>query len=165
MFSTGPLFSSDKLPDSIGKLKKLETLSISRNPINKLPASIKSCKSLQTLKASNCLFQTFPAEVIHLGKLDAVDFSHNTIRKIPEDISSITVVEINLNFNKVSGVVHDCTCNCLLVVYDALYLFKAFTDCYVCQYKGRSSKTLLIFHRKKSFLFTLTSALYAVEQW
>merc|ERR1739838_24934 len=94
--------SINKLPDSIGKLKKLETLSISRNPINKLPASIKSCKSLQTLKASNCLFQTFPAEVIHLGKLDAVDFSHNTIRKIPEDISSITVVEINLNFNKLT---------------------------------------------------------------
>ena len=70
--------SLTKLPDEIGNLKKLETLSIANGLLEELPATIANLESLSSLEIYNCPKMTkFPLVIGQLPMLRSVNISNN----------------------------------------------------------------------------------------
>lgn len=90
------------LPAEIGKLKKLETLSLNGNQIQQLPPSVGQLKALRTLNLSGNQFTEIPAGLGTLRQLDLLDLSRNRIQSVPAAVSELQAIEINLNQNQVS---------------------------------------------------------------
>lgn len=89
------------LPSEIGKLKKLETLSLNGNRIQQLPPSLGQLRALRTLNLSGNQFSEFPPGLGTLRHLDLLDLSRNKIRNVPSALSELQTIEINLNQNQV----------------------------------------------------------------
>lgn len=89
------------LPAEIGKLKKLETLSLNGNRIQQLPPSVGHLKALRTLNLSGNLITEFPVGLGTLRQLDLLDLSRNRIQSVPAEVSELQAIEINLNQNQV----------------------------------------------------------------
>ena len=89
------------LPEEIGSLKKLETLSLENNVLTSLPTSMKNLNHLRTLSLTGNGFKTFPDVLCDLRTLDAVDLSKNKITEIPANTRVCQVIELNLNLNQV----------------------------------------------------------------
>lgn len=63
-----------RLSFSIGKLSKLEVLSLRRNYLQELPITLKFCQKLTTLRLEGNKFRSIPAVVLHLINLkDIID--------------------------------------------------------------------------------------------
>ena len=94
------------LPEEIGSLKKLETLSLENNVLTSLPTSMKNLNHLRTLSLTGNGFKTFPDVLCDLRTLDAVDLSKNKITEIPANTRVCQVIELNLNLNQVCYNIH-----------------------------------------------------------
>ncbi len=66
-----------KLPDSIGRLTKLQKCALSGNEIEILPISMKECKNLELLRLSANKLREIPSWLLELPKLSWLAFSGN----------------------------------------------------------------------------------------
>ncbi len=57
-------------PASVGRLRKLEELSLSNNKLCDLPVTLRFCKNLRVLNLTKNKFKQIPAVVLHLEKLE-----------------------------------------------------------------------------------------------
>lgn len=91
------------LPAELGRLKKLETLSLNGNQLQQLPAAVGQLKALRTLSLSGNHLTEFPPGLGTLRQLDLLDLSRNKIQSVPPEVSELQAIEINLNQNQVGG--------------------------------------------------------------
>ena len=96
---------SGSLPEEIGNLKKLETLSLENNMLTSLPGSFKNLSHLRTLSLTGNGFRSFPDVLSDLKSLDAVDLSRNKVSEIPGNVRICQVIELNLNQNQVRVII------------------------------------------------------------
>ena len=100
------------MPEFLGNLTKLETLSLAGNHISAIPDGLFSkLKNLTSLTLCNNSLQVFPIEVCMLKKLDAIDLSGNKIHSIPDNLEDLQAIELNLNRNRLSNL-PSSLCNC-----------------------------------------------------
>ena len=85
-------------------MKKLENIQLNNNQLHLLPSSFASLSGLRQLTLANNRFTTIPEAVLRLGNLQLLDLSSNQITQIPDHIQTIQVDELNLNDNRVRGV-------------------------------------------------------------
>ena len=91
-----------QLPETVGSLKKLESLNLEQNGLTSLPDSCVNLKSLKTVNLSQNKLQTFPLFLCQLTHLDFANLSSNTIPELPQGIEALNAVELNLNGNSIS---------------------------------------------------------------
>ncbi len=60
------------LPPSIGRLRKLEHVSLSHNQLTTLPLTLEFCQNLQSLNISHNKFKAVPAVVLNLKNLKSL---------------------------------------------------------------------------------------------
>ena len=90
------------LPDSIGRLSKLDRLDVSENQLEALPAAIKGCALLTSLDANDNALKTLPAELGELSNLKELLVYKNSISAVPEELGKLAQLEtLNLFNNKV----------------------------------------------------------------
>lgn len=95
------VYFAASLPPEIGRLKKLETLSLNGNQLQQLPAAVSQLKALRTLNLSGNHLAEFPSGLEALRQLDLLDLSRNKIQSVPPEVSELQAIEINLNQNQV----------------------------------------------------------------
>lgn len=83
-----------ELPESIGKLSKLENLNLFRNLLSTLPESFGDLKNLRVFKAESNQFTEFPTVITQLSNLEELDLLGNQIHNIPDAISQLSNLRI-----------------------------------------------------------------------
>ncbi len=78
-----------KLPDSIGKLSKLQKCALAGNKIEVLPSTMQECKNLELLRLSANRLKEIPSWLLELPKLSWLAFSGN-----PCSISKETHIKV-----------------------------------------------------------------------
>ncbi len=91
------------LPESIGNLKSLEELDLSRTNLSTLPESIGNLKSLEELDLSDNNFTTLPESIGNLKSLKDLNLAGNRLTTLPESISNLKSLHtLILDANKLS---------------------------------------------------------------
>ncbi|XP_056161850.1 disease resistance protein RUN1-like [Syzygium oleosum] len=86
------------LPDSIGDLKMLRTMSLSETPIKKLPNPIGGLESLLELYLSGTKIRKLPATIGNLKKLRKMSICEAPIKKLPNQIGGLeSLLELDLS--------------------------------------------------------------------
>ncbi|KAJ0752201.1 putative protein kinase RLK-Pelle-LRR-VII-2 family [Helianthus annuus] len=97
------------IPDNtIGKLKKLQSLDLSSNNITSLPSDFWSLSSLKSLNLSNNKISTnLPTNIGNFVSLEKLDLScNNFFGSLPDSISSLTSLQVfNINRNRFDSTV------------------------------------------------------------
>ena len=68
-------------PASVGRLRQLEVLSLSKNKLTDLPVTLGFCENLQVLNLQGNRFRTIPGVVLHLKKLKELRRLDNPLRE------------------------------------------------------------------------------------
>ncbi|KAL3739445.1 hypothetical protein ACJRO7_020808 [Eucalyptus globulus] len=85
------------LPDSIGNLKMLRTMSLIGTPIKKLPNTIGKLESLIELYLDWTKIKKLPVSIENLKKLREMSLAHTPIKKLPNQIGGLeSLVELCL---------------------------------------------------------------------
>lgn len=93
------------LPLELSQLKKLEVLILNKNSLKVLPTGLfTSLSHLKTLSLASNQLTAFPEGLGTSRHLDVVDLSDNKIRTLPESVSELQVVELNMNKNQVASI-------------------------------------------------------------
>ena len=91
------------ITEDVGGLRKLETLSVSFNALRSFSlASPTKMSHLKVLNLNNNKLRYFPVDACQLPNLDMLDLSNNSIAALPNEISSLSAIELNLNKNRLS---------------------------------------------------------------
>ncbi|MES2824834.1 MAG: leucine-rich repeat domain-containing protein [Pseudomonadota bacterium] len=87
-----------QLPESIAKLKKLQMLYLSMNPIKQLPTSFSQLTNLRYVDLSFTELEHFPEVLLSLPELRKLALGHNFFTEIPADINKLThLIELDLS--------------------------------------------------------------------
>ncbi len=101
------LTSYPRIPNSIGKLKSLDTLNFSSNNFYELPLEFKNLTNLKSLDLSWNDFKIIPNELIKLHSLQDLNISNNFITELPEWISTFeNLVYLNIKGNEIDHIPH-----------------------------------------------------------
>ena len=92
----------ETLPDTIGRLGKLERLDVSENELEALPAAIKGCVLLTSLDASDNALKALPVELGHLVNLKELLVYKNKISAVPEELGKLVQLETLNLFNNMA---------------------------------------------------------------
>ncbi|KAI8436977.1 hypothetical protein MSG28_010385 [Choristoneura fumiferana] len=78
----------NEVPEELGKLMKLENLSIKNNNLEKLFGELTELKCLRSLNVRRNRVKSsgIPAELFHLEELTTLDLSHNRLKAVPEGL-------------------------------------------------------------------------------
>ncbi|TRY62535.1 hypothetical protein TCAL_02047 [Tigriopus californicus] len=90
------------LPNELAALVKLESLHVERNHLTALPESLAQLKNLKELGAAQNRLGQFPAFTLTLKKLDTLNLAQNALVALPADMSSLAVLELDLNQNQIT---------------------------------------------------------------
>lgn len=87
---------SPVVPDGIGEMRKLRSLTVSASAvIRSLPSSLSLCTELRTLCLYGHAFAEFPAVILTLNRLRSLDMSKcNLLKSLPSDIGD-RLLELN----------------------------------------------------------------------
>jgi internalin A len=102
-----------KLPSSIGKLKKLEVLSLSNNAfpeqrIRNFPKSMTNLKNIKNLDLSELRLKKFPQWICSLTALEVLDLRGNEITTLPDCLKKLNhLKEIKSGDNEIPTEVID----------------------------------------------------------
>lgn len=93
----------DALPDFVGGLVHLETLSVAHNRLRTVPESIGNCQRLtKVILASNEL-STLPPNFGRLKSLTELELGHNRLERLPETFAHLSLlVRLDCRENKLS---------------------------------------------------------------
>ena len=93
------------IPEEIGELKSLKTLSISGTSIEGLPESIGSLKKLKSLSIQDNSLTSLPESIGRLTKLKSLNFSDNCLISVSEVIFTFPKLEyLWLSGNKINEI-------------------------------------------------------------
>ncbi|XP_033231107.1 protein flightless-1 isoform X1 [Belonocnema kinseyi] len=93
-----------EIPEEMGKLLKLEHLSLVRNKLEKLFGELTELNCLRTLniRHNNVKSSGIPSELFHLEELTTLDISHNNLREVPEGLERArSLLNLNLSHNHI----------------------------------------------------------------
>ncbi len=79
-----------ELPESLGQLTQLQTLSLSHNKLTALPESLGQLTQLQTLDLSYNQLTALPESLGQLTQLQNLDLSDNKLTALPESLGLLT---------------------------------------------------------------------------
>ncbi|MEK6261045.1 MAG: COR domain-containing protein [Planctomycetota bacterium] len=87
------------LPESLGKLTRLQTLNLSINRLTVLPEWLGQLTQLQTLNLSGNHMTALPEWLGKLTQLQTLDVSRNQLKMLPESLGQITHLQTLVVFN------------------------------------------------------------------
>ena len=97
------IHNAAQLPETLGSLKKLETLNLEHNSLASLPESLVNIKVLKKVILAHNKLKQFPLFLCQLTHLDFADLSSNSIESLPASgIDVFNAVELNLSGNSIS---------------------------------------------------------------
>ncbi|KAB2890530.1 MAG: hypothetical protein F9K40_19260 [Kofleriaceae bacterium] len=86
-------FGASNIPDSVGELVGLDSLSVWEGSVAHVPATIGSLVNLRTLELKgNKRIATLPDSIAHLGKLELLDVGSNALEVLPEAVGELTAL-------------------------------------------------------------------------
>ena len=91
--------SLQTFPASVGRLRKLEVLSLTNNHLSDLPVTLQFCENLRVLNLQKNNFRQIPGIVLHLKKLEELRRLNNPL-SATYDISGPRYVRCNTNTPK-----------------------------------------------------------------
>ena len=83
----------ETLPSSLGHLKALLLLNVSRNRLRALPAELGALVELKDLDASSNRLATLPAEMAGMSQLRRLNVENNHLTRVPREILDIQTLE------------------------------------------------------------------------
>ncbi|XP_063216475.1 protein flightless-1 [Bacillus rossius redtenbacheri] len=95
------------IPEELGKLLKLEHLSLTRNDLERLHGELTELTCLRTLNVRHNRVKSsgVPAELFQLEELTTLDLSHNNLKEVPEGLERArALLVLNLSHNRVESI-------------------------------------------------------------
>ncbi|CAH0398250.1 unnamed protein product [Chilo suppressalis] len=95
------------IPEELGKLMKLENLSLKNNSLEKLFGELTELKCLRSLNVRHNKVKSsgIPAELFWLEELTTLDLSHNKLKEVPEGLEKAkSLLVLNLSHNKIESI-------------------------------------------------------------
>ena len=83
----------ETLPSSLGHLKALLLLDVSRNRLRALPPELGALVELKDLDASSNRLATLPAEMAGMSQLRRLNIENNHLTRVPREILDIQTLE------------------------------------------------------------------------
>ncbi|XP_046144985.1 protein flightless-1 isoform X4 [Osmia bicornis bicornis] len=115
-----------EIPEEMGKLLKLEHLSLVKNKLERLYGELTVLGCLRTLniRRNNIKSSGIPAELFHLEELTTLDLSHNNLKEVPEGLERArSLLNLNLSHNQCGSLKKlILSSNRLITVPDAIHL-------------------------------------------
>uniref|UniRef100_A0A8D8S4Y6 Protein flightless-1 n=1 Tax=Cacopsylla melanoneura TaxID=428564 RepID=A0A8D8S4Y6_9HEMI len=96
-----------QIPEELGKLQKLEHLSIVNNNLEKLFGELTELQCLRTLnlRYNKIKNSGIPVDLFHLEDLTTLDLSHNNIKSIPDALENAkSLLVLNLSHNTINNI-------------------------------------------------------------
>lgn len=96
-----------QIPEELGKLQKLEHLSIVHNELEKLFGELTELQCLRTLnlRYNKIKNSGIPVDLFHLEDLTTLDLSHNNLKQVPEALENAkSLLVLNLSHNAINNV-------------------------------------------------------------
>nr|CAH0109694.1 unnamed protein product [Daphnia galeata] len=94
-------------PEELGKLQKLEHLSLKRNKIDKVYGEVTTLPCLRSLNLRyNCLrSSSLPQDIFQVEELTTLDLSHNNLRQVPDGLERAkSLLVLNLSHNNIEAI-------------------------------------------------------------
>lgn len=95
------------IPEEMGKLLKLEHLSLVRNNLERLFGELTELGCLRTLNIRHNKVKSsgIPADLFNLDELTTLDLSHNNLKEVPEGLERAkTLLVLNLSYNHIDSI-------------------------------------------------------------
>ncbi|CAB3227143.1 unnamed protein product [Arctia plantaginis] len=95
------------IPEELGKLMKLENLSLKKNGLEKLFGELTELKCLRSLNVRHNKVKSsgIPVELFRLEELTTLDLSHNRLKEVPEGLEKAkSLLVLNLSHNKIESI-------------------------------------------------------------
>lgn len=89
-----------KLPDSIGRMTKLNNLNVDRNALEDIPIEIGSCSSLGVLSLRDNKLKKLPSELGNCLSLHVLDVSGNQLHNLPYSLVNLQLKAVWLAENQ-----------------------------------------------------------------
>lgn len=96
-----------EVPEELGKLMKLENLSLKRNNLEKLFGELTELKCLRSLNVRHNKVKSsgIPVELFHLEDLTTLDLSHNRLKAVPDGLEKAkSLLVLNLSNNIIESI-------------------------------------------------------------
>ena len=94
-----------ELPDGLCKLTNLKTLILSGNHIEILPRDIGNLRSLKILKIDNNQLRSLPSSINELNNLEILSLWNNRLKKLPPNWGNLKALKIlGLSYNKLTHI-------------------------------------------------------------
>ncbi|XP_053984135.1 protein flightless-1 [Hylaeus volcanicus] len=96
-----------EIPEEMGKLLKLEHLSLVKNKLERLYGELTELCCLRTLniRRNNIKSSGIPAELFHLEELTTLDLSRNNLKEVPEGLERArSLLNLNLSHNHIETI-------------------------------------------------------------
>ena len=92
------------IPESIGNLKNLKSLSVGQSQLTSLPESIGNLKNLKYLSVNNNQLTSLPNSIGNLKSLKKLSTANNKLTSLPESIGNLKNLEgLFLQFNQLTS--------------------------------------------------------------
>jgi hypothetical protein len=96
----------ENLPEDIGKLKHLSTLTLTSNKLSQIPNQLKTLENLRHLNLSNNQLKILPNDLfVNLNHLETLNLSNNLLEELPKfsDENNKKLAIINLSHNQLQS--------------------------------------------------------------
>ncbi|CAH0380666.1 unnamed protein product [Bemisia tabaci] len=97
----------EQIPEELGKLIKLEHLSLIRNDLEKLYGELTELSCLRTLNLRHNKIKSsgVPADLFKLEELTTLDLSHNNLKEVPDGLDDArALLVLNLSNNSINAI-------------------------------------------------------------